>query len=210
MKYLSSAVLALAFAVSTHAADLKIGVVDMGKVFADFHKTKAAQAQLAKNMEAAKEQVGERVAALKKLAEEVQKLLKEARDPVLSEQIRAKKAAEYESKAGEMRSLERDVAEFQQRRQNQLQEEGMQERKKIYTEILAAVTDKATADGYDLVFDKASMSASGLPMLLHAKEGATKDFTAEVIVLLNKDAPADSAAPAPEPAAAPSTKKGKK
>ena len=47
-------------------------------------------------------------------------------------------------------------------------------------------------------------------MLLHAKEGATKDFTAEVIVLLNKDAPADSAAPAPEPAAAPSTKKGKK
>lgn len=208
MKYLSIAVLALAFAVTSQAADLKIGVVDMGQVFADFHKTKSAQAQLQKNMEAAKEQMNERVGALKKIAEEVDKLLKEARDPVLSEQIRARKAAEFESKSKEMRSLERDVQEFQQRRQGQLQAEGMQERKKIYDEILAAVKEKAKTDGYDLVFDKSSIGASGLPMLLHSKEGVAQDFTAEVIVLLNKDAPADgAAAPAAPAEAAPKKKK---
>ncbi len=210
MKYLSTVVLALAFALTSQAADLSIGVVDMGKVFAEYHKTKSAQAQLAKNMEAAKEQMTERVNALKKIAEEVQKLLKEARDPVLSEQIRAKKGAEYEAKVNEMRSLERDVQEFQQRRQGQLQEEGMQERKKIYDQILAAVSEKAKGDGYDLVFDKSSIGASGLPMLIHAKEGVTKDFTSEVIVLLNKDAPAEGAAAPSEAPAAPSTSKKKK
>lgn len=212
MKILSVFVLALSFAGVSHAADLKIGVVDMAQAFAEFHETKAAQAQLLENAQKAKEQMDERVNSLKKLAEELEKIRKEARDPVLSEQIRGKKAAEFESKAQEMRSLERDIQEFRQKREGQLQAEGMQQRKGLYEKIVKAVSDKSKADSYDLVFDKSGLGASGLPMLIHAKEGVAQDFTAEVIVELNKGAPAGGAAapPAATPVAPAATPKKKK
>ncbi|WP_172683302.1 OmpH family outer membrane protein [Verrucomicrobium spinosum] len=187
--------------------------MDLSKAFAEYYKTKGAQSQLKENADKAKEQLADRFATLKKLADDIEKIKKEAQDPVLSESIRAKKRSEFESKAQEIRSLERDINEFRQLREQQLQTEGMQQRKGLYEEILKVVNDKAKADQYDLVFDKSGMGAMGLPFLIHAKEGTTQDFTAEVIVELNKDAPAGgAAAPAAEekPAAAPTKPSTKK
>lgn len=201
MKYLRILAALLSIATVAPAADLKIGVVDMSKAFAEYYKTKGAQATLQENAAKAKEQLADRFATLKKLADEIEKIKKEAQDPVLSESIRAKKRSEFESKAQEIRSLERDIGEFRQLRENQLQTEGMQQRKGLYDEILKVVSDKAKADGYDLVFDKSGLGAMGLPFLVHAKEGTTQDFTAEVVVELNKGAPAEGAVPAAAPAA---------
>lgn len=198
MKSLSLFVISFALAASASAADLKIGVVDMAKAFSEYYKTKAANGQLQENAAKAKEELSERMSALKKLADDLEGIRKEAQDPVRSEEIRAKKRSEFESKANEMRSLDKDIQEFRQRREQQLQQEGMQQRKGLYDEILKTVTEKAKADGYDLVFDKSGVSASLMPFLIHAKEGVTVDFTPEVIVELNKGAPAGAAAPAAE------------
>lgn len=195
MKYFTATLLTLAFAFSAQAADLKIGVVDMNKAFAEYNKTKEAQTKLQENATKAKEELNERFAALKKLNDEVEKAAKEAQDPVMSEESRAKKRSEVQTKAQEFKSLERDIQDFRQRREGQLQSEGMQQRKGLYDEILKVVTEKSKTAGYDLVFDKSGLGALGLPFLIHAKEGVTQDFTAEVIVELNKDAPA-AAAPA--------------
>ena len=78
-------------------------------------------------------------ADLKKLMDEAEKLDKARRDPVLNIEARTKKDSELQSKAQEIKSLERDINEFQQRRQGQLQQEQMQERKGIYDEIMAIV-----------------------------------------------------------------------
>jgi len=196
MKYFTTTLLTLAFACAAQAADLKIGVVDMNKAFADYTKTKEAQAKLQENAAKAKEELNERFAALKKLNDEVEKAAKTAQDPVLSDDVRNKKRAEVQTKAQEFKSLERDIADFRQRREGQLQSEGMQQRKGLYEEILKVVNEKAKADAYDLVFDKSGLGALGLPFLIHSKEGVTQDFTAEVIVELNKNAPAPAAAPA--------------
>ncbi|MEZ0386120.1 MAG: OmpH family outer membrane protein [Verrucomicrobium sp.] len=201
MKYLRIIAIICALAATAPAADLKIGVVDLSKAFAEYYKTKDAQSTLKENADKAKEQLADRFATLKKLADDIEKIKKEAQDPVLSEGIRAKKRQEFESKAQEIRSLERDIQEFRQLRENQLQTEGMQQRKGLYDEILKVVADKSKADGYDLVFDKSGLGAMGLPFLVHAKEGTTQDFTAEVVVELNKNAPAPGATPAPAPAA---------
>lgn len=194
MKSLSLIALASILTATASAADLKIGVVDMAKAFAEYYKTKAANSQLQENAQKAKEELGERMAALKKLADDLEGIRKEAQDPVRSEEIRAKKRSEFESKANEMRSLDKDIQEFRQRRESQLQQEGMQQRKGLYDEILKVVSEKSKADGYDLVFDKSGVSASLMPFLIHAKEGVAADFTAEIIVELNKDAPAGAAA----------------
>ena len=67
MKYILTSILTLALTCATQAADLKIGVVDMNKAFADYSKTKEAQGKLQENASKAKEELNERFAALKKL-----------------------------------------------------------------------------------------------------------------------------------------------
>lgn len=186
--------LALSVASTVSAADLKIGVVDVAKAFSEYYKTKDANAHLQENATKAKEELNDRLTAYKKLNEDAESLSKEAQDPVLSEQSRAKKRSELQSKVNELRSLDKDIQEFRQRRSDQLQQENMQQRKGLYDEILKVITEKCKADGYDLVFDKSGVGASLMPFLLHAKEGVTTDFTPELIVELNKNAPAGAAA----------------
>jgi outer membrane protein len=217
MKYLSALIAALSLTAATHAADLKIGVVDMGRVLDEFYETANARNLLSTNKAKFDEEMQEMLGKLKKLDGEAKQLMKEARDPVLSEQIRAKKAGEFDSKASELRSLSEQLEKERRRRDGQLQNEAAQQRQQIYGKVLKVVGEKSKADGYDMVFDKSAVGVTGFPVLLHAKEGVMQDFTSEVIVQLNKDAPAGGAAapapapaPAPEPAPAAPAKKGSK
>jgi outer membrane protein len=187
--------LALFMASAVSAADLKIGVVDVAKAFSEYYKTKEANSQLQENATKAKEELNERLAAQKKLIDDAESLNKQASDPVLSEQGRNKKKAELQGKVNELRSLDKDIQEFRQRRSDQLQQENMQQRKGLYDEILKVITEKSRTDGYDLVFDRSGVSASLMPFLLFAKDGVTTDFTPELIVELNKNAPAGATAP---------------
>jgi outer membrane protein len=208
MKFITALVLAATLSGAAQAADLKIGVVDLNKAFAEYNKTKTAKEGLDANAAKAKEELTERFAALKKLNDEVEKKARASQDPVLGEQERAKSRAEAQTKAQEFKSLERDIAEFRQRRESQIQQQGMEQRRELYAEILKVVKEKSEAGKYDLVFDKSGLGALGLPFLIHSKEGVAEDFTSEVIVELNKAAPADAKpADAAAPAAAPAAEK---
>jgi len=197
MTKLLTLALAVGLAGSMNAADLKIGVVDMNKAFGDYYKTKEAATKLEGNVAKVKEELNERWATYKKLMDDAEKLDKSRRDPVLGPEARSKKESELQGKAQEIKSLERDISEFQQRRQGQLQQEQMQERKGLYDEIMTIVKSKSGA--YDIVLDKAAVGGSGVPVLLNLKDGAAQDFTAEVIVELNKNSPADTGAKKDEP-----------
>ena len=67
----------------------------------------------------------------------------------------------------------------------------------IREEVLGLVKEKSERDGYSFVLEKSVMGASpkipglGLPLMLHNSAGI--DFSDELIVELNKDAPADAA-----------------
>lgn len=194
--------LALTAAASLQAADLKIGVIDMSKVFQEFHKTKSAADKYKTNYEKAGQEMQERQAAYKNLAAEAQKLQKMAQDPIITPEQRNKYAAELGEKVKEIRSMEMEMQEFAERRQSQLKQEDMQIRKGLYEEILVVVRDKGKADGFDIVFDKTGVSLSTVPVILHVKEGAAVDMTDQIIVELNKNAPPPGAEPA-KPEAAP-------
>lgn len=202
MKFLTVFAIASTLVGAASAADLNIGVVDLNKAFAEYNKTKSAKESLDQNAAKAKEELTERFNALKKLNDEVEKLAKASQDPVLGPQEQAKKRAEAQTKAQEFKSLERDIAEFRQRREQQIQQQGMDQRRQLYSEILQVVKNQAEAGKFDLVFDKSGLGALGLPFLIHSKEGVAKDFTADVIVELNKNTPAEGAAPAATPAPA--------
>ncbi len=179
-------------AVSASAADLKFGVVDMSKAFSDFHKTKEAAEKFKVNLDKAQKEMNDRWSVYKNLMTDMQKLKKEASDPIMTQDARAKKGMEFEEKGKELRSLEQEIGEAQNRRNNQLKQEDMSIRKGIYDEILVVVKEKAKADGYDFIFDKSGMSLSTVPVLIYYKDAV--DVTDLIIVELNKSAPAAAAA----------------
>ena len=178
-------------AVSASAADLKFGVLDMSKAFSDFHKTKEAAEKFKVNLDKAQKEMNDRWSVYKNLMTDMQKLKKEASDPIMPQDARAKKGMEFEEKGKELRSLEQEIGEAQNRRNSQLKQEDMSIRKGIYDEILVVVKEKAKADGYDFIFDKSGMSLSTVPVLIYYKDAV--DVTDLIIVELNKSAPAAAA-----------------
>jgi outer membrane protein len=189
MRFITALITALV-ATSATAADLKVGVVDMTKAFTEYYKTKDASAKMKSNKDKAMTEMNERFATYKTLLNDVQKKQKESQDPILTQEGRAKSGAEFQEKLKEARALEQEINEFQQRRSMQLKQEEMQLQKGLYDEIVAVVKDKSKTAGYDLVFDKSGVSMTTVPVLLYYKDAT--EFTDEVIVDLNKNAPADS------------------
>ncbi|MCB1227442.1 MAG: OmpH family outer membrane protein [Verrucomicrobiales bacterium] len=198
---LLSLLVAGALSQSLAAADMKFGVVDMAKAFSEFYKTKEASSKFKDNVNKAQAEVAEQWAVYKTKMGELQDKQKLSQDPIINQEERAKAAAEGSELFKELRRLEQEIGEFQNRRQGQLKQEDMNIRKGLYSEILEVVKTKAKDEGYDFVFDHSGISLSTVPVVLYYK-GAV-DFTDEVVVELNKDAPADAAAPSTDEKAKP-------
>ncbi len=177
---------------SASAVDLKVGIVDMKRVFSEYFKTKEAEKTVNEGKATAKKELDERTAKYKQLIEKFQELSALINDEAISEQLREEKKKEANEVAAEAKSLEREMAEFRQRRERMLQEQVMRMRKGILEEIKAVVEEHSKVQAYDLVFDKSGLSMNAVPFLLHSKDAV--DFSNEIIVELNKDAPAGAAA----------------
>jgi outer membrane protein len=178
-------------ALPASAQGIKVGIVDMKRVFSEYHKTKDAEEAVNEGKASAKKELDERSAKLKQLLEEFQRLNAEIRDEAISEEKRAEHQKEYQEVAAEAKSLEREMAEFRTRRERMLQEQVGRMRKGILEEITVIVEAKSKAQGYDLVFDKSGVSMNGVQFLLHSKDAV--DFSNEIIAELNKGAPAQAA-----------------
>src|SRR5438552_15693733 len=94
--------------------------------------------------------------------------------------------------------MEREINEFRQTRERQLQEQALRMREGIVKEITDVVMEKVKSNSLDFVFDKSGMSLNGVPMLMYAKDNV--DFTNDVITVLNKPGRATSSTTAERPA----------
>ena len=170
---------------SASAQAVKIGTVDMKKVFENYYKTKDAEARINEARNQAKKELEDRMDTYKKSTEEVQKLNDDIQRPELSKEAKEAKSKQRDEKIAELKTMEREVREFQATREKQLQEQSVRMRGGIVEEINKVVSDRVKAENYDLVFDKSGPSLNGVPILLHAKESF--DFTDAVITSLNKN-----------------------
>lgn len=202
MKYtLALPVLLLALAMGTATASAqatKIGTVDMKKVFESYYKTKDAEAKINEARNAAKKELEDRMDIAKKSLEEVKKLDEEIAKPELSREAKEQKAKTRSEKAGELQNMDREIREFQQSREKQLQEQSVRMRAGIVEDINKVVADKVKAENFELVFDKSGPSLNGVPIVLYSRDSF--DFTDTVITVLNKTR-GTAAAPAATPAA---------
>lgn len=174
------------------AQGMKVGIVDMNRVFAEYYKTKDAEQDVNDQKELAKKELEERNVQYKALIEKYQLLAKQIKDPAITAELRAQKQQEAKTIASEARSLEREKKEFADRRQRMLLTEVDRARKAIIEEIQDLVKTTAKQRNYDIVFDKSGVGDRGIPFLLHSKDAV--DFSKAIIEQLNKGAPASKPA----------------
>src|SRR5580658_8449231 len=115
--------LTLAFGTATASAQsLKIGTVDMKRIFDSYYKTKDAEAKINEKRNAAKKELEDRMDVAKKALEEVKKLDEDIQKPELSNAARAEKQSVRQRKAEDLQGMDREIREFQQTQEKQLNE----------------------------------------------------------------------------------------
>lgn len=173
-------------------AQIKLGTVDMNKVFTAYYKTKTAEKKINEQRAAAKTELDGRLETLKKAMDEINKMNQNMEKPELSTEGKAQAAKERDEKVQEARNLDREIAEFRSGREKQLQDQFLRMRTDIIKDIMKVVNEKVKGAGYDLVLDKSGASMGQIPVVLYSREDL--DFSADIITELNKSAPKASSA----------------
>src|SRR5438128_8477312 len=206
--FLSVAVaLALVLPLTTQAqGPLKIGTIDMQRAFKEYSKTKDAEAKINEAKNAAKKEYDDRADAYKKALDEINTLNKQLDAPALSADAKTQKAKERDDKISNIKNMEREITEFRQTRERQLQEQALRMREGVVKEITDVVMDKVKTSNMDLVFDKSGNSLNGVPVLMYSRDSV--DFTNDIMSVLNKPGRATTSSslgekPATNPSASP-------
>ena len=93
-------------------------------------------------------------------------------------------AKERDDKIANIKNMEREISDFRQTREHQLQEQLMRMREGIVKEITDVVMEKVKGKGLDFVLDKSGVSINGVPVVLYTPENV--DFTNEIIEVLKQ------------------------
>jgi outer membrane protein len=194
--------LTLAFPIGAFAqGTLKIGTVDMQRAFKEYNKTKDAEQRINDAKNSAKKEYDDRAEAYKKALDEINNLNKQLESPALSADKKTQTAKERDDKIANIKNMEREISDFRQTRERQLQEQLMRMREGIVKEITDVVMEKVKANNLDLVFDKSGMSINGVPVLMYSHDNI--DFTNDIIAVLNKPGRAPSSTAKANPSATP-------
>lgn len=201
---LFTAALALALPAAGFAQGLKVGTVDMNRAFKEYNKTKESEKKINDAKDAAKKEFDDRAENYKKALEDINKLNQQLDSPALSADKKTSMAKERDEKIANIKNMERELNDFRQTRERQLQEQAIRMRDSLVKEITDVIMERVKASGYDLVFDKSGQSVNGVAVVMHSKDNM--DFTTEVITALNKrPATTTTEKPATSPAAASAT-----
>src|SRR5262249_10518760 len=168
--------LTLALPISVFAqGTLKIGTVDMQRAFKDYNKTKEAEAKINEAKNAAKKEYDDRAEAYKKALDEINNLNKQLESSALSADKKTQMAKERDDKIANIKNMEREITDFRQTREQQLQQQLMRVREGIVKEITDVVIEKVKTKSLDFVLDKSGMSINGVPVVMYAPDNV--DFT---------------------------------
>jgi serine/threonine protein kinase/vacuolar-type H+-ATPase subunit D/Vma8 len=168
---------------SSDGYDPEILLVDMNRIFKEYSKTKDAEARINSAKDAAKKEYDDRAENYKKALAEINALNAQLDSATLSVAVKTEKAKEREEKVANIKNMEREINDFRQTREKQLQEQATQMRTEIVKEITQEVASlNATIRGF--VYDRSGSSSNGVPLLIFAP--ARADVSEKVIAALNR------------------------
>lgn len=180
-------------------AQMKIGTVDLNKIFEGYYKTEQAKATVNTLQNNYNNDRKIKTDDYAKRRDEVVKLRDEANNPALSADIKQQKNLLLQEKGKELLALEREIMEFDRQRRGDIQQQMLRMRNEVVKEITDTVQAIAKQQGFSLVFDKTGQSMAAAPLLVFANDAL--DFSQVVVDQLNAGRPQGAAAPAAAPAA---------
>lgn len=184
--------LTLGLSISNASAELKVAMVDMTTLLNNYHKTKSAELEDKVNQEAIRKEAAERASAMTSINEELRKLSVDFRDSQLSAEKRKSIAAEAKEKQSTLEILKNDREEYLDRSSRALNQKMVLIMDEIRAEVITAVNQYAEGADVDYVFDESGLTTTQVPFIVYVRNRV--DITADVLKLLNKDAPENSEA----------------
>jgi outer membrane protein len=175
-------------------AQMSIGTIDMQKVFDAYYKTHDAKDKLKEVQKAYKDELDQRMDEYKKKLDVIDKLNEEMKSPELSGVSKDMKAQERDSAISETKGMEKEISDFRQTREKEIQGQMKRMRDAIVDDIIDVVNRQVKVANYDIVFDRNGFSANNIvPVLLYSRN--SYDFSDLVITKLNSNRPAATASP---------------
>ncbi|MDD3118470.1 MAG: OmpH family outer membrane protein [Victivallales bacterium] len=177
-------VAALLLTVRVVAADPKIAVVDMGKVFDSYYKTKISAANLKKQAEVFKAYAQKLDESRRKLTEEFNTLRDESQNIALSRTEQESKRLQAQEKYRQLKEKEAELTQYNKAKYKQLNQERNEMRDSLLKEIRDAINKRATLTGYALILDKSGNAINNLPVVIFSNPAI--DITDSIIEELNR------------------------
>jgi outer membrane protein len=194
LRSLLLALIALSVPEISAAAELKLGTVDMRKIFEGYWKTKRAEADLKEKATSFEQKFKTMADDRQKAIETHQKMIQNAGDPALSPEEREKRKKLIEVKVIEIREIEQALQQFDRSSRESLNTQRRNVTEKLTQEIRDVINANSKAAGYAMVFDVSGMSNPFSPIVIY--HTGQNDVTDGVLKQLNATAPPD---PKPEP-----------
>ena len=162
---------------------LKIAVVNMDTLFANYHKTAIEEAKLQKQAELYQEYAQQLAESLKKLRAEFITLRDASQNAALSAAERENRRLNAADKYNQYMAKERELQEYSRTKQAQLRDEQDKMRHAILVDIKKVIASKCLAEGIDLVLDQGARTPGDIPSVVFSS-GAL-NITSDVLKTLN-------------------------
>ena len=178
----------------------KFVTVDLNQVFNEYYKTPVASARLKDAATSFAKEHEEMMAEFKKQVEELNTLRADSVNTAFTPEVREQKSKAVTEKLQAVQKGEKDIREFEQSHRKMLDEQSQRMRQGILREITDVIQKEARDAGYTLVVDKSGNSINQVPVIIYSPD--TIEITAEIIKILNKNAPkaiVEPPKPAPKP-----------
>jgi Skp family chaperone for outer membrane proteins len=171
------------------AAEQKIGIIDLKKIFDGYYKTRQADAALKERVADADKVMKGMADDYEKARDEYKKLIDSSNDQAVSAEEREKRKKGAEGKLAELQELERGVRTFRSTTQTTLEEQKRRMREEILTYLKGVITAHAKKGNYSHVLDVAAESRNETPVLMYTN--GQNDFTDDILAEINANAPAE-------------------
>ena len=179
MKRIGWLVVVLASAGLVSAAELKIAVVDVGRVLKQLPAAQEAEAKIDKQVDAFKAEQKDMLAEQKKLKQAFDEAGEEATSEILADDVRAQKKEEAKDLYKDLLEQEQRFRELAQLRQQQIADEKLLLHKQVVKELRGIIAEYAEKEGYDFILDNAGLGLNGVNTVLYS--GAKYDVTEAIL-----------------------------
>jgi serine/threonine protein kinase len=163
--------------------DMPVGTVDLNAIFKNYDKTKDAEAKVNDAKNAAKKEYDQRADNYKKALAAINDLNRKLESTSLSASARTSLTRQRDDAVKAIKVQEKEINDFRQARERQLQEQALRMREGIVKEIVDAIGGGLPRGTGALILDISGMSQSGVSLMPYFR--GLPNLSADVISFLN-------------------------